>query len=126
MGRFALGVGILLTLLCLCLGVSLMMRHNELPICRTLEEASQLALAGKTELALTLVQQAKTRWEELWHQTAAISEHNPMDEIDSLFAQLEAYGKGGYSVHTAALCMRLSQLIEAISDAQHLNWWNLL
>ena len=126
MGRFALGVSIMLVLLIGCLGVAFWMQHNQNPICNTLEEAAELALSGKVESSLHLVQQAQRRWEAQWHQTAAISEHGPMDEIDSLFAQLEAYEKGGYSVHAAAMCLRLSQLIEAISDAQHLNWWNLL
>ena len=126
MGRFLIGVGLLLALLLSCLGVSLFAQNVHETVCDDLESAAQLALSGNGESSLALVQQARAHWQDRWHQTAAFSEHEPMDEIDSLFAQLESYGKSGDLIPMAALCARLTQLIEAISDAQILHWWNLL
>ena len=126
MERFLLGVGLLAILLLLCIGVAFFSQRSQTSVCHALEEAEQLALRGNTEASLRLVQQARQRWDRQWHCVAAYSQHDPMDEIDSLFSQLEAYGRGGYGVHMAALCGRLAQLIDAISDAQRLTWWNLL
>ena len=126
MGRFLLGLGILVILLALCLSVTVLTQRSQASICHLLEEAAQLALAGKTDISLSLIGQAQQRWQRQWHRVAAYSQHDPMDEIDSLFAQLEAYGRGGYGVHMAAMCGRLAQLIDAIADAQCLTWWNLL
>ena len=126
MGRFALGIGLLLVLLIGCLGVSLFAQNVHETLCDDLENAAQLALSGNGEASLELVQQAREHWQNYWHRTAAFSEHEPMDEIDSLFAQLETYGKTGDLTPMAALCARLIQLIEANSDAQVLHWWNLL
>ena len=126
MGRFLLGISILFVLLILCFSVMLYAQSSQEPICLALEEAARLALNGNTDTSLQLVQQAQQQWQQQWHATAAFSQHEPMDEIDSLFSQLVAYGQGGYGVHMAAMCGRLSELIDAIADAQKLSWWNFL
>ena len=62
MGRFLLGLGLLLALLLGCLGVSLFAGSIHEALCDDLENAAQLALSGDTEISLTLVQQAHRRW----------------------------------------------------------------
>jgi len=49
-----------------------------------------------------------------------------MDEIDSLFAQLEVFRQAGLWGDFSACCRRLSRLIEAMAEAHSLTWWNLL
>ena len=126
MWRFVLGIGLLLGLLLLCLGVSVFAERMHQPVCSGLETAAQLILAGDTAGCNVQIHQAKQQWEKKWHRTAAFSDHTPMDEVDSLFAQLEIYGMQGDAVRTAALCHGISQRIRAIAEAQAPTWWNLL
>lgn len=126
MGRFWLGVGLLAAFLALSLGATVFAKDTCAPISDTLEQAAQTAQLGHTEEAVAMAKQARDIWTDRWHGTATFSDHAPMDEIDSLFAQLESYGQAGYTADFSALCTRLSQLIQAVAEAQHLTWWNLL
>lgn len=126
MGRFLLGVGLLLGLLALSLGVFLAAQQMHVPVSEKLETAAQAALEGDLDEALLQAHRARQLWERKWHGTAAFSDHAPMDEIDSLFAQLETYGQIGRGADMAALCTRISQLIHAIAEAQSPSWWNIL
>lgn len=126
MGRFWLGIGLLLGLLGLSLGIAFFAQSMHTPVSAGLEQAAQTALEGDTGEALILVRQARQLWDHLWHRTASFSDHTPMDEIDSLFAQLETYGQAGRNADLAALCTRLAQLIHALAEAQSPAWWNLL
>lgn len=126
MGRFIFGVGLLLVALALCVMVMFLMTNTNQPIAQILEKAAQTALAGDLEVGIRLANEAQTTWEKAWHKTAAFSDHAPMDEIDSLFALVEYYGKTGNVTEFTSHCARLSQLIIAVGEAHALNWWNLL
>ena len=103
MGRFLLGIGLMLALLAAGLYVGHAAEDMHAPVSALLTEAADAAEAG-------------------WHAAAAFSDHAPMDEIDGLFAQLE--NKCGTEL--AALCRRISSLVSAVAEAHKLNWWNLL
>lgn len=126
MGRFWLGVGILLVFLALGLWIAGSMDGIHQQICATLDQAAQHIVSGDLDTGIALVRQAQECWQHNWHGIAAVADHEPMDEIDSLFAQLELYGTVGQQVEFAAYCTRLSQLISAMGDAHTLTWWNLL
>ena len=123
--RFYLGVGILAFFLILGLGISLIVSHIGTPISQQLAQASQEALSGNLEQGISLALQSRTQWEAAWHGTAMVSDHTPMDEIDSLFAQAELYAQAGDRLHFGSYCARLSELITAIADTQRFTWWNL-
>ena len=122
MWRFLFGIG----LLALLLGIGLYSAHaidkGLEPIAITLEQASQAAAPE----AKVLLEQARGEWERRWHGTAALADHSPMDEIDSLFALLEKYADAGLTGEFAAHCSRIAQLISAVGGAHSFNWWNLL
>ena len=124
--RFYFGMGILLFFLILGLFVSWGMQEAVRPVTQQLQQAAEAAHSCETARAARLAQQARDLWDDRWGGMALAADHEPMDEIDSLFAQLETYGKTGDLTPMAALCARLIQLIEANSDAQVLHWWNLL
>lgn len=126
MGRFWLGIGLLAALLAVSLGVTYSAQSMHTPVSADLEQAALAALDGRTEDALALARQARQLWDRRWHKTAVFSDHTPMDEIDSLFSQLETYGQAGHATDLAALCTRLSQLVHAIAEGQNPSWWNLL
>ena len=126
MGRFWLGIGLLVVFLVLGLWVGAAMGQLHETIAGELEQASTLAQQGDMDKAVELAQQAYSRWQQRWHGTASVADHAPMDEIDGLFAQLNSYAKTGQRIQFAAFCARLSSLISAIGEAHSLSWWNLL
>lgn len=126
MGRFWLGIGLLVGLLALGLWVSTAMNGLHSPISQTLETAAQRCLAGDTEGGVSLSRQAQHSWQTHWRCTASVADHTPMEEIDGLFAQTEAYAKAGQWADFASHCARLAKLVEAVGEAHSLNWWNLL
>ena len=126
MGRLWLGIGILVFFLVLGLWISNAMDGVHLTIADTLETAAEQALTGDLPTALETAQQAKTAWEKHWHGSASVADHSPMDEIDGLMAQLEPYARANQPGDFAACCKRLVLLVEAMTEAHSLTWWNLL
>ncbi len=126
MGRFWLGVGLLLLFLALGIWVTYSMDTLHQPLSDTLQQAAEKSLSGDLEAGIALAQQARKIWEAHWHRSATFADHAPMDEIDGLFAQMEIYARAGKAVDFAAYCARLSNLIAAMGEAHSPNWWNLL
>ena len=96
------------------------------PLEEAMDQAAQYVLEDNWEAASGLVQQANHRWREYWRRNAAFSDHSPMEEIDSLFAQLEVLEKQEDSVSYALICAQLSRAFSALADGHIPNWWNLL
>ena len=126
MGRFWLGIGILVVFLVLGFWVTYAMDNVHSEISKTLDDAVAQTLGGDLTEGIALARQAKDRWQSHWRGTASVADHAPMDEIDGLFAQLETYGQAGLSGEFAAYCARLSNLVIAVGEAHSLTWWNLL
>lgn len=102
-----------------------MVRSNT-PMGERMEQAAAYALRGDWAKANSLVRQVQVQWEEGWHLTACFADHGPMEEIDGLLAQLEAFSAESERAAFAAVCMELSRDMEAIGDAHELTWWNLM
>ena len=126
MKRLILGVLVLTILLISGITVSSIFLIAHEPTARLLEDASEAALAGDWKQATGLAEQAEERWEDFWCFTATFADHAPMDEIDSLFAQLEIFATQQNKTQFPALCARLSELTEAIADSHRFRWWTLL
>lgn len=126
MRRSWIGFGLLAVLLAGGLLVSWGMGRFHDPIAQDLDQAANCALAGNWDRADILVCGAKESWEKRWGFSAAFADHEPMEDIDGLFAQLEVYAKARECVPYAASCAELSRRIEAMSDAHELKWRNLL
>ena len=126
MKRGWFGAALLLILLALGIGSSSLMGNLHRPLADSLERSSEYALEGNWATAQETALQAEETWKKLWHFSAALSDHEPMEQIDSLFAQLEVYRTDGDTIGFAAACASLSRQIEAIADAHELRWWNLM
>lgn len=126
MGRFWLGIGILVVFLVLGLGISSAMDDVHLAIADTLDAAAEQALSGDLNAGMETARQAKKAWEKNWHGSATVADHAPMDEIDGLLAQLECFSRANMPGDFAACCTRISLLVRAMSEAHSLTWWNLL
>lgn len=124
--RFWIGIGLLAVFLALGLWVTAVMEDIHEPMAELLEEAAQEALEGDLTEAAELADQAHRRWERYRKGTASVADHAPMDEIDGLFAQTQTFARAGQWQDFAASCARLSKLVEAMSEAHGLGWWNLL
>jgi len=123
MGRFLLGVGLLAVLLGLGLWVCKDTDDTLLQVSDRLEAAAALCLSGQALDGASLAKEAKDAWEQAWHRTAVFSDHAPMDEIDGLFSQLEAFREN--SREFAAGCRRIASLIRAVAEANNATWWNI-
>lgn len=126
MKRFIIGLSVLSLLLGMGIGVAFLFGHVHTSTAQLLDAAADASLAGNWNEAATHFRQARQRWESHRHFTAAFSDHEPMDEIDSLFARLELYGQQKNPDHFPALCAHLAVLTQAIADSQCLRWWTLL
>ena len=121
--RFYLGTGILLAILLLGLLTGWLMQQNQQPVAELLEQAAQ---AEDLQSGVQLAQQAKEDWHKRWKAVAAVADHTPMDEIDTLFAEMEVYIREKEDVHFYACCSQLASLLRAVAEAHKLSWWNLM
>ena len=126
MKRLWIGVGILLVLLALGIGTTVFAVRTHEDISQTLEQASNAALRGRWAEAGELSLSAKNKWEACRKGTAAIADHEPMEQIDDLFSQMEVYLQTKQQIPFSACCASLSVLTKAIGEAHAINWWSLL
>lgn len=126
MKRIWIGIILLALLLGAGFWTSNFMHRTHSPVARDIRRAGELALEEEWGTALAFAKRGKTLWKEKWPVTAAIADHEPMDEIDALFAQLDAYAKGEEELAYSAACAHLASLLDAISQSHRFSWWNLM
>lgn len=126
MSRIYLGIGILLLLLALCIVFSLWVPRTHMAISRQLEQAVRFAQQDDWLQASRFVQQAAQSWKQAHDLTTMVADHEPADEIDSLFAQLEVYAAQQDAVGFGATAAQLSSLTAALGNSQSFSLWNLL
>lgn len=91
-----------------------------------LEKAAGLAMEGDWAGAAFLTAQARGIWDKWTLLRTALADHNPVEEIDGLFAALEVYGRAREKVAFAAACRETAKKIQAMGDAHSLKPENLL
>ena len=126
MKRERIGLWLLLVLLILGLLATRYMGTTHAATARKLESAGILALSEDWEGAGRLCRSARQQWQAGWHISAVLTDHKPMEDIDSQFAQLEVYLRQKEPIAFAAVCGQLASQIGDIGDAHGLTWWNLL
>lgn len=126
MKRSWFGAGLLALVLLASLLVTWGMDRCHQPIVRDLEQAADAAMAEDWERTGALIRRAGERWEKYWKFTAAVADHEPMEKIDSLFAQLEVYQAAEDREAAAAVCAELAGQVGDIHQAHQLKWWNFL
>lgn len=124
--RFYIGLGLLLLLLAAGLWIGAGITRGHEPVAQRLEQAREMAAAGEVEQGARLVSEARQLWERQWKLTAAVTDHGPMDEIDGLFAALEAYAQQEDRSHFCAGCAQLANLVRVLGETHIFAWWNLL
>ena len=126
MKRIWIGVILLSALLVTGFWLSGFMKEAHLPAAQDLRRAGELALEEQWGPAQAYAKRGQDRWKKKWPVTAAIADHEPMDEIDALFAQLKTYAAAKEEIAYSAACAHLASLLEAISHSHSCKWWNLM
>lgn len=91
----------------------------------SLEEAAVFAENGNWNRVQEKLQQAKADWDDRWGISAALSDHEPMEKINSLFAQAEVWTKARDDTAFLDVCARLCEALQAIGEAHSVAWWNI-
>ncbi len=126
MKRCWFGLILLLVLLIICAGASRYMTRVHAPLVQSAADAADYALRGDWGNALTLTRNIRSQFENRWGIIAAVADHEPMEQVSSLFRQLDAYAAAGDTVGYASVCAALSASLDAMADASSLTWWNFL
>lgn len=126
MRRMWIGIGLLVVLLAVGIGLTGAFTGLHQPLAEQLEQTSQAALAEDWETAAALLTDSAARWQRCHRFTAAVADHGPMEEIDGVFAELEALLCQQDTGAFAAGCARLSSLTRSLAQSQCVTWWNLL
>ena len=126
MSRIRIGIGILLLLLVITGISSFSVPQMHLEISRQLAQAAQYAQQENWPQAGELADRAALSWEKARSLTAIAADHEPIDEIDALFAELEVYAARREITEFAATALHLSRLTAAMGRNQGFSLRNLL
>lgn len=126
MKRFWIGITVLAVLLASGWAVAFFMERCHTPISKELAQASQIAVSGQLKQAAKIADNAKTQWLSCRDFTAAFADHDVLEEMDALFAEIDVYAVTGNSISFSAACAHLSELAKAVAESHHPKWQNLL
>lgn len=126
MKRLWIGVAILLVLLAAGIFSTIAMERFHHSLSRHLESAVQAAQAEDWEQTREILHQCRSRWQRFRNCIAAGASHETIEEIDSLYSQLDIYLTRRDSPGFALCCTVLRHATAALGEAQSINWWNLL
>lgn len=121
MTRFRIGVGLLIVLLAVCVLSQLRMGTIQKPIAAQVDRAQTLAAREDWPAAGAAVAEARQEWECSRTFVSALADHQPLEDIECLFAMLEAYAREQDETEFQAACADLSRRILAVKEAQEFN-----
>lgn len=126
MSRLWIGIGIMVVLL--AAGIVFLCLSNDFyqDITADLEQAGQAAMDDNWQTAGQKMRESQKKWHRYRRFLSAITDHEPVEEMDSLFAQLQLYEQRRLNVDFAVICQSLSHLAEAIDESHNLKWWSIL
>lgn len=126
MKRLWIGAALLLFLLAAGIFSTVVMERFHHSLSQRLESAAQAALAEDWEQTQEILHQCRSRWQRFRNCIAAGASHETIEEIDSLYSQLDIYLIRRDSAGFALCCTTLRHRTAALGEAQSINWWNLL
>lgn len=126
MKRLWIGLALLLLLLIAGIFSTVAMEKFHHGLSRHLASTASAALEEDWEETGILLQQCRSRWARYRNFVAAGASHEAIEEIDSLYTQLELYFQRRDSLGFSLCCATLQHRTAALGEAQSINWWNLL
>ena len=124
MKRIWFGAALLALLLVLGFGCSAFMERIHLAQAEDLSRAAELALEGNWEKAENFADAARREWDKKRPLIAALSDHEPMDQADGLFAQLEVLAREKDAISYSGTCLYLARQLEALGKSHSLSLQN--
>ena len=91
-----------------------------------LTDAGAYAAAGDWVSAAEAFFAARDAWQKAHAVTAAITDHEPMEEIDRFFVQGETCLEFRNTAAFCMYCRSLSTMLDTIGEAQSVQWWSFL
>ena len=119
MKRVWIGGALLAVLLTAGLLAGWAMNRGLCPGAQKLEQAGELAAAGRWGAAEEMLDDVEEIWEDRRWLVTALYDHEIMDEMDAALAQLEAYCDARDTLAFRALCRALAKNMEAAGKAHH-------
>ena len=126
MKRIWIGIGLLVALLVAGLWVADRMEDTHLEAARQLDQSVQMARNRDWKGAQGAAIRARGIWEGKRKFTASFADHEPMDAVDALFAELEIHASRRDPADYCAAAAHLARRLEAMAGSHSLTWWNLL
>ena len=126
MKRLWIGAALLIFLLAAGIFSTLVTERFHHSLSRRLEATAAAALAQDWEQTGELLHQCRSRWIRSRNFIAAVVSHEPIEQIDMLYSQLEIYFQRRDSLGFSLCCRTLQHQTRALGEAQSINWWNLL
>ena len=126
MKRMWIGIFLLLLVLCTSIWLWLGLGNRFSQMSRDLDLAAAAATMDNWEQALLHSQTAADTWQTYRKTAASFTDHEPLEQIDALFDELQIHYREGARAQYAAVCVHLSRLAEAVEESLSLTWWSLL
>ena len=124
MTRLWIGAGLLLALLVGGLGLRLGIVPFQESVAEELDTAAVLAKEDWIQAQNTAFA-ARDRWLRYKNRIAAVTDHEPMEEMEGLFQELN-FLDSDRAVDFACICVQLAEISRAIGETQRLKWWGVL
>ena len=126
MNRIRFGAALLIVLLILGLWISSYMERTHFSQAHHLSRAAELVMEGNWAGAESHTAIALREWENSRRLTAALSDHEPMDQVEGFFSQLQSFARIRDAVSYSSACLYLACRLEALGKSHSLNPENLL
>ena len=126
MRRMWIGIGLLALVLVGGIWASEWMGNTHEEMARDLDRAAELAMTDRWEEAVLKLIRAEEKWQKKRPVTAAFADHEPLEEIDGLFARLKIFAAGEKRTDFSAACAHLARQLEALGDSHSFSLSNLL
>ena len=126
MKRMWIGTALLVLMLVSGILVTEFMERSHQPGAKDLNRAAALALDDEWGKAEALTARAQENWQKTRKITASFVDHEPMEEIDGLFAEIEVYASARDEISFSAACAYLAELMDALGESHSLKLWNLM
>ncbi len=126
MKRMWIGAGILLVLLAMGIALTVAFNALHLPLAEKISAAADAALAGDWDTAERNTEESRKSWDSFRKLTASFADHEPLEEMDGLLAQLQVWLWLREPEEFAVTAAEISSLAQAIAESQSLTWWSLL
>ena len=125
MNRIWFGAALLAALLVLGIGSAALMEDTHLSQVSQLNRAADLAISGNWKGAASVFEDARANWDKRSAIIAGLTDHEPMDQIEGCFAQLEVFAQMQDTVSFCSSCRYLAKQLEALGKSHSFNLQNL-